>query len=384
MITMDHDGLHNNNSNNINRISMMQDPKNSIDYSSIMKSTGFLQQAANLLLQLAGGVQNLDNLTSDITGVSKENVMSNMTVGEYARYWVENVTKPNRKESTADRYLTSIELLEKYSISQIKVKDVIADDITTYLHEVASEYAYSTVKKQRTIVTAPLKHALGNKVISIDVTKGVVLPKPEDCKKPPREIKDFSIPEQKKLWAEIEKFESYCDYALGFQLETGMRINEALALVWDDIEFGSKPRVHVHKTVTRLNHEKKTFISPTPKTASSNRKPPLSPRALFILKKLQATSPNEWVFSDEEGKRLTYDSVRSRLKTICKRAGVKYQSTHANRHSFTTNLFEAGADHKAVSKMLGHSESSFTEKVYNHLRGDGYDQMYEAIMQFAQ
>ena len=50
----------------------------------------------------------------------------------------------------------------------------------------------------------------------------------------------------------------------------------------------------------------------------------------------------------------------------------------------TTNLFEAGADHKAVSKMLVHSESSFTEKVYNHLRGDGYDQMYEAIMQFAQ
>lgn len=104
----------------------------------------------------------------------------------------------------------------------------------------------------------------------------------------------------------------------------------------------------------------------------------------MIIEKLKATAPNEWVFSDEEGERLTYDSVRSRLKTICKRAGVKYQPTHANRHTFTTNLIEAGADIKVVSKILGHADPAFTKKVYDHLRGDGYDQMYDAIMQFVQ
>ena len=65
-----------NNSSNINCIGMMQEPKKSVDSSSIMESTRLLQQAANLISMLTGGVQNLDNLTSDITGMTKkENIM---------------------------------------------------------------------------------------------------------------------------------------------------------------------------------------------------------------------------------------------------------------------------------------------------------------------
>lgn len=381
MMTMDREESQN--PTNMNALNAVSESKNTVDTCDIMK-TSPLQQITTGLLQLLGVGQNLENLTDVVDMARRVNVMSNMTMSEYARYWLNNAIIPKRKASTADRYLTSIEALERYSIAQMKIKDITADDITVYLYEVAAEYAHSTVKKQYTIVSAPLHHALGNKYIAVDVTKGITIPRPEDCKKPPREIKDFSREEQKKLWVEIEKYESFCDYVLGFQLETGVRINEALALEWSDIEFGAKPRVHIHKTVTKLTRENKIFISQTPKTSSSNRKVPLSPKAVSILKKLQETAPNEWVFSDEEGERISYDSARSRLKTICKRAGVKYQPTHANRHTLTTNLFEAGADHKAVSKILGHSDVAFTEKTYDHLRGDGYDQMYEAIMQFAQ
>ena len=183
-------------------------------------------------LSTAGG-QNLDNLIADTHGIARRvNVMANMTLIEYVHYWLNNIKKRQLKESSFDRYLTEADTLAKYRIAQMKICDIVADDITAYLYElVDDQYAYSSIKKQRTIVEAPLKHALGNKYISIDVTKGIEMPRQDECKKPRREIKDFSPAEQSKLWTEIEKFESYCDYVIGFQLETGTRINEALALV---------------------------------------------------------------------------------------------------------------------------------------------------------
>lgn len=322
---------------------------------------------------------NLENFMMD-TESRTENVMSNMLLIEYVRYWLENVKKRKLKPSSLDRYMTEADTLEKYSIAQIKIKDIVADDITNYLYEVAQEYAYSTVKKQKTIVVAPLQHALGNKYISVDVTKGVYLPKQEDCKVERRVIKDFSPEEQAKLWDVIEHFESYIDYVIGFQLETGARVNEALALTWDDIDF-SKPLVRIRKTVTRLGHEGKTFISDSPKSFSSIRNIPLRPRAVELLKRLQATAPNEWVFSNEDGKRISYDSVRSRMKTICKIAGVPYQPPHATRHTFTTNLFDSQADAKVIQKLLGHSDENLAKNTYRHLHGDGFEQMYEGIMQ---
>ncbi|MBQ7885524.1 MAG: site-specific integrase, partial [Clostridia bacterium] len=153
--------------------------------------------------------------------------------------------------------------------------------------------------------------------------------------------------------------------------------------VWSDIDF-NKPVVHIHKTVTRLGKQKITKISDTPKSFSSIRYIPLSPRALSILKKLKSTAPNEWVFSGEEGVRITYDSVRSKMKTICKHAGVKYQPPHATRHTFTTNLFDAHVDPKVIQKILGHSDEETSKKIYKHLREDGFNQMYDAIMQIAQ
>ena len=310
--------------------------------------------------------------------------MSNMRLIEYVRYWLENIKKRKLKESSYDRYLTQADTLEKYSIAQMRICDIVADDITAYLYElVDTGYAYSTIKKQKTIVEAPLKHAFGNKYITVNITEGVEMPRQDDVKKPQRIVKDFSPQEQKRLWAEIEKFESYCDYVIGFMLETGLRINEALALVWDDLDR-TRPFIHVHKTVMRLGKQKITTISDSPKSFSSIRGVPLTPRALSILKVLEATAPNEWIFSDEDGTRLSYDSVRSRMKTICKRSGVKYQPPHATRHTLTTNLFDAGVDAKTISKILGHSNEEVSKNVYKHLREDGFDQMYDALMQITQ
>lgn len=39
---------------------------------------------------------------------------------------------------------------------------------------------------------------------------------------------------------------------------------------------------------------------------------------------------------------------------------------HETRHTFASRLNRAGADQLAVSKMLGHTDTKFTEKVYTH------------------
>lgn len=342
----------------------------------------YTENNANAMMHMI--LQHLDNIT-DAMGMTKgENVMSNMLLIEYVRHWMETVEKPNVKESTHDRLITQARTLEKYAIADMQIKNITCEDIMEYVSELVDYgYGWTTIKKQAWIVTAPLRHAAAMHILPVDPTIGVKMPSEDKVKTPRRDTRDFSPDEQDMLWKEIEKYESFCDHVIGFLLETGMRIHEALALTWDDVHFDRK-YVHIHRTVIRLANQKMTKVSDSPKTFASKRRVPLRPRALDILARLEATAPNEWVFSNEEGTRLTYDSVRSRLKTLCKRAGVEYQPTHAARHTFTTNCFHSGIDIKFTSQLLGHYSTEVTQRVYTHLRGDGVDDLYNAIMQIQQ
>ena len=46
---------------------------------------------------------------------------------------------------------------------------------------------------------------------------------------------------------------------------------------------------------------------------------------------------------------------------------LEYFSPHTTRHTFTSKAYEAGADMKIVSELLGHSSTSITLDIYTHL-----------------
>ena len=62
--------------------------------------------------------------------------------------------------------------------------------------------------------------------------------------------------------------------------------------------------------------------------------------------------------------------MKKLYERIRKQTGIDIVTNHVYRHSFATRLVEKGADHKAISKLLGHANVAFTIHQYADAEDD--------------
>ncbi len=141
--------------------------------------------------------------------------------------------------------------------------------------------------------------------------------------------------------------------------EAGLRIGEARALRWDDIDV--KRRV---LTVARRDWQGRLG---TPK-GGRTRRVDLTARVLAALKAHRHLM--EWVFcpatGEDAGRRYTDNEVTSRLQRACRRAGVREVTYHVLRHTFCSHLAMRGAPARAIQELAGHASVTTTQR-YMHL-----------------
>lgn len=200
-----------------------------------------------------------------------------------------------------------------------------------------------------------------------------------------RKIHAMSIEEERAFIQTVDP-ERYGIFL--FILWTGVRIGEASALEFDDIEDldGEEPILHVRRTL-RYHPTLKEWDEHDPKTFSGFRTIPLTPEAADVVKKCRdrrkhelSRIPSRWkkkIFLapryDENGedtggpigpvKSPTYDAAMNR---ICRKAGIAHFTTHDLRHTFATRCNESGMNPKTLQKILGHKYITTTLDTYVH------------------
>jgi integrase len=142
-------------------------------------------------------------------------------------------------------------------------------------------------------------------------------------------------------------------------LRTGIRIGEALALEWSDIDLEERTA----QIVKNWDYKRKK-MKPWPK----NKKPrevDLSPATVKALKELKDFQGDEYqgaIFVSEAGDRLGHDLVTGHYEKIRPRD----ITLHGLRHTYATLRIAKGDNIVDVSNQLGHHDPGFTLKRYAH------------------
>jgi len=173
----------------------------------------------------------------------------------------------------------------------------------------------------------------------------------------------------------------------------GLRLGEALALRWADLEIESaSPSLRVTHTLQRVGKEWE--LAP-PKSKSSLRAMRLSASLVDVLRRQRARQAEErlaagllWedhglAFTTALGRPLDQSHVRREFCAILKRAGLPRRRVHDLRHGAATLFLQQGENLKQVSAALGHSRIATTADVYAHvleaLDERGSDRMEAAL-----
>ena len=163
-----------------------------------------------------------------------------------------------------------------------------------------------------------------------------------------KEKEVYSLDEAKALLAAIDK-KAPLNYRLFFNLlaYSGMRRGEALGLEYKDINFETSVL-----TICRTSnyHQGYGVYTDTPKTKSSYR-------SLYIQHSIIIT----W-----NGKPLHPSAPYKWLKRFCEHEKLTFKALHSFRHFVASQALASGIDVKAVSNMLGHSQTSTTLNIYAH------------------
>lgn len=141
---------------------------------------------------------------------------------------------------------------------------------------------------------------------------------------------------------------------------TGMRVFELVDAKISDLSSD-------HKTLKILGKRRKeryVYIGPEAESA------------LDEYLDVRGNTKEEEIFLNQRGKKLTTRGVRYILNERRKAMGFEKTLTpHKFRHTFATDLLDAGADIRAVQELLGHSSLSSTQ-VYLSVSKDKLREIY--------
>lgn len=215
-----------------------------------------------------------------------------------------------------------------------------------------------------------LSYAVSLGVIKYNPAIDVVIPSTKNEKE---KTKWFTDDELKLLLPLIEKLGNgyYRDYASAvlfkFLLATGLRIGEAIALRWDDIDL-ENGTVTVNKT---LNGQRDVV---PPKTKSGYRTISIDKSTLLMMRLFKARSQQRVgmqdlpiVFWGRDINKPKHTVVeRKKLRRMLNELNLERRSLHAFRHTHATMMVKAGMPPKELQYRMGHSDISITLGIYTH------------------
>lgn len=346
--------------------------------------------------------------------------ISGISFADYIDQWFDLYVRAQLRYNTQLAYLSVLENYLKPAFGKYRLVSLNAAAIQEFVNGLRNKglarasmvNIYTVLRESLTYAVEPMKYLKYNPMLYVKLPESI---------KPKTERSVVSPEDWERIIARFpEGSRFYVPLMIGRY--TGLRISEAFALTWDDVDF-EKGVINIDKQVVKRNYgtdvrkvyklkgKKEEFSSwyfaPT-KTNSSVRTMLVGKALLDCLaKEKKRQEKNEAEYGDyytvhvikpeedEKGQKIlrivpcqkVLDPQLQRARLICVDENGQYTSTdsfkypsriihnelhilsfdfHSLRHTMATSLLDNGASIKAVQKRLGHASVNTTLNTYVH------------------
>ncbi len=269
----------------------------------------------------------------------------------YLQQWLQDYAKPNVRASTYRRYAEFSRIYIVPGLGHLQLARLSPQAIESFYRSLSGKISPTTALHIATLLRGALQTALRWGLILQNPCDRVEKPKPSRW-----EPMLWGTEETMRFIAGARSTKHWLLYAL--LLTTGLRLGEALALTWQDIDLKSgllmvrQGKTPNARRVLRLPDE--------------------------LVNELRAVRGVGLVFHTKLGNRLDTPTLRrDHFYPLLKRLGLPRIRLHDLRHSHATMLLAQGVDIATVSARLGHASRAFTLSTYAHAMATGQERAAE-------
>jgi len=265
-----------------------------------------------------------------------------MTFGEWVDHYLSHIS-PKKKTGGRDKERLEAALkLWRYRA----LPDVLPSHVERYLNLQRARLRPATVNLERAITQAVFEAAVKDGLLERNPFKGIA--------------REEATPRVRTLTPENEaKLRPFLRLErqrwLTMMLGTGLRIQEACFLEWEDLDWGRR--------LLRVKEEGAKW--------GRSREVPIFPHVEQVVREQYEERGRLWNSIPH-----TYAKALGRAS---QRAGIPWLSPHDLRHSFATRYLQGGGDIYVLSKIMGHRSVQVTEQTYAHLVSEDLVERSKAV-----
>jgi integrase len=303
----------------------------------------------------------LDTITTAVgTGSYVDPRRAKTTIGQVADQWLAG--KINLKVSSRTRYSNALTVHVLPRWGAVPLDKVTHADVQAWIANLtASGLSGASVRKVTGVLSAVLDLAVKDKRLPSNPARGVNLPRANTARR------RYLTATQVAQLADAAGPHRLVILTLAY---TGLRWSELAALRVADVDL-MRRRLNVTQAMVEIRGH---LIWGTPKTHEHRAVPIGAILVDQLTRHIAGKHPDDLLFTTPTGRPLrNRDARRTWFDHAAEAIGEKGLTPHELRHTAASLAVSAGANVKAVQRMLGHASAAMTLDVYSDLFDDDLD-----------
>lgn len=289
------------------------------------------------------------------------------TLAKAAEVWLARLNQlariGQRSPGTIYTYERQLETHVLPALGQLRLHEITTPLVDRWVTDLHEGVGPATAKTCRSILSGVMGMAVRHGAVTANPTRDL-----ERLNSTPRREPRALTEDERRVWFtglaqdEVARRQDVVDLS-AFLLATGLRIGEALAALWQNVDLDSGV-LSVEATLVRV--QGRGLMRKGTKSTAGRRSLLLPSWAVAMLKQraLVGVAPTEPIFATVDGGFRDPRNVSRALHQARERLGFDWVTAHSWRKTTATILDSSGATARMIADQLGHSRVSMTQDVY--------------------